>query len=145
MKLVKVNPAYSFNAVDRLVNDFFLQGLHADRYARNEISVKPASNIYDLENSVRIEMQIPGFSKEQVKITLDNDLLIIRGEAAKAEESASNYSRIEFKTQGFEKKFKLNEDLDREKIQANFANGILILTLEKREEVKPVVRNIEIA
>lgn len=145
MKLVKVNPAYSFNAVDRLLNDFFLQGAYADRYARNEMNVQPACNIYDSENSVRIELQIPGFSKEQVKITLDENILIVKGESVKKEDPVSNYSRVEFRTKDFEKKFKLNDNLDREKIQANFLNGVLILTLEKREELKPVVRNIEIA
>ena len=145
MKLVKINPAYSFNAVDRLLNDFFQQGANADRYARNEINTQPATNIYELENSVRIEMQIPGFSKDQVKITLDKDLLVIKGEVSKAEDFGSKYSKVEFKKQDFEKKFKLNDDLDQEKIQANFTNGILVLTLEKKEELKPVVRNIEIA
>ncbi|RKD86492.1 Hsp20/alpha crystallin family protein [Mangrovibacterium diazotrophicum] len=145
MKLVKVNPAYSFNAVDRLLNDFFQEGLKNDRYAKNEIKVQPATNIFDYNEFVKIEMQIPGFSKEQVKITLDNDVLIVKGEMAKEEKEEVNYSRVEFKVSDFEKKFKLNHELDAEKVQANFSNGILILTIAKKEEQKPVVKNIEIA
>lgn len=145
MKLVKVNPAYSFNAVDRLLNDFFQDGLKNDRYAKNEIKFQPATNIFDYNDFVRIEMQIPGFSKEQVKITLDNDVLTVKGEMAKEEKEEVNYSRVEFKASDFEKKFKFNDELDVEKVQANFSNGILILTIAKKEEQKPVVKNIEIA
>ena len=145
MKLVKVNPAYSFNAVDRLLNDFFQEGLKNDRYAKNEIKFQPATNIFDYNEFVRIEMQIPGFSKEQVKITLDKDVLLVKGEIAQEEKEEVNYSRVEFKASDFDKKFKLNDELDVEKVQANFSNGILILTIAKKEEQKPVVKNIEIA
>ncbi len=145
MKLVKVNPAYSFNAVDRLVNDFFNHGLNADRYAKNEMGFQPATNVFELENEFKVELQIPGFSKEQVKITVEKDVLLVKGEVEPKEESQNGYSRVEFKTGNFEKKFKLSEKLDADKIQANFSNGILSLSLPKKEEVKPIVKSIEIA
>ena len=145
MKLVKVNPAYSHNPIDRLLNDFFQQGLNLDRYAKNEIGFQPATNVFEFDDSVRIELQIPGFSKEQVKITLEKDVLVVAGEVANEEKAEPAYSRVEFKALNFEKKFKLNETLDAEKIQAAFVNGVLILSLAKREEVKSIVKNIEIA
>ncbi|WP_163707670.1 Hsp20/alpha crystallin family protein [Mangrovibacterium lignilyticum] len=144
MKFVKVNPAYHVNAVDRLLNDFFQQGLNLDRDAKNEVGFQPATNVLDFENSVKLELQIPGFSKEQVKITLDKDVLVVKGEVSGQEESEATQTRIEFKAGNFEKKFKLNESLNVEKIQANFSNGILTLTIEKKAVSKPVVKSIEI-
>lgn len=145
MKLVKVNPAYGFNAVDRLLNDFFQAGLQTDRYAKGEFPFQPAVNIYEFENSYKLELQIPGFSKEQVKISLDKDVLVIKGEHAETEKDQPKHSRIGFKTGNFEKKFQLPDNLDSEKVQANFENGILTISLAKKEEIQPIVRNIEIA
>lgn len=142
---MKVNPAYSFNAVDRLLNDFFQEGLNHDRYARNEIGFRPATNIFEYKDEVKIELQIPGFSKEQVKITLDKDILLVKGEISKAEEQEAKHAQVEFKASDFEKKFRINKDLDAEKIQAIFSNGILTLSIAKKEEMKPIVKNIEIA
>lgn len=145
MKLVKVNPAYGFNAVDHLLNDFFQQGLQNDRYAKSEFAFHPAVNIYEFENFYKLELQIPGFSKEQVKISLDKDLLVVTGELPSVEKEEAKHGRVGFRLGNFEKKFRLPENLDTEKIQANFENGILVLTLVKKEKVQPTVRNIEIA
>lgn len=145
MKLVNVNPAYSFNAVDRLVNDLFKQGVNVDRYAKNEMGFQPATNVYELENAFKLELQIPGFSKELVKITVEKDLLTIKGEVEQKEAASEGYSKVEFKVENFEKRFKLSEKLDAEKIEANFSNGILSLVVPKREEAKPIVRSIEIS
>lgn len=145
MKLVKVNPAYGFEAVDRLLHDFFQAGLQTDRYAKSEFAFQPAVNIYEFENAYKLEMQIPGFSKEQVKISLDKDVLVVKGELSTVEKEDAKHARIGFKTGNFEKKFQLPDNLNPEKIQANFENGILTLSLAKREEAQPVSRNIEIA
>lgn len=145
MKLVKVNPAYRFSTVDRLLNDLFQQGLQTDRYAKSEFAFQPAVNIYEFEKAYKLEIQIPGFSREQVKISLDKDLLLVKGEFTLAEKEEVKHARVGFRIGNFEKRFHLPEHLDTEKIQANFEDGILTLTLAKREEAQLVVRNIEIA
>jgi len=142
---MRVNPAYSINAVDRLIHDFFQENSNLDRYAKNEIGFNPAVNVFELNDAVRIELQIPGFSKDQVTIILGKDILSVKGEVSESGEDGISFSRVEFRTSGFEKKFKLNADLDADKIQANFTNGILILTITKKEEKKPIVKKIEIA
>lgn len=145
MKLVKVNPAYGFNPIDHLLNDFFQQGIQNDRYAKNEFAFHPSVNLYEFENSYKLEIQVPGFDKEQVKISLEKDILVVKGELPATEKEDAKHALIGFKTSNFEKKFHLPDNLNQEKIQANFENGILTLVLEKKEEVQPVVRNIEIA
>lgn len=145
MRLVKVNPAYSFNAVDRLLNDLFTQEYRSDRYAKKELSWQPATNLFEDEKSVQIELLVPGFEREQVKISVEKDLLVIKGEVAEQEGQTAKYARVEFKPQNFEKKFKLSEKLDAEKIDAAFKNGILKLVVSKKEEAIPQRREIEIA
>ncbi len=144
MRLVRVNnPVNQFNAMDRLLNDFFNQGAHNDSYNKNELACSPATNIYETENSVEIEMSVPGFDKEQVKISVEEKHLIIKGEVQESEKETL-YSHVEFKPQEFEKKFKLTDKVDDEKINASFKNGILKLSIQKKEEAVPQKREIEI-
>ncbi|MGD9928524.1 MAG: Hsp20/alpha crystallin family protein [Mangrovibacterium sp.] len=145
MRLVKVNPAYSFNAVDRLLNDLFAQEYRSDRYAKKELSWQPATNLFEDEKSVQIELLVPGFEKEQVTISVEKDLLVIKGEVAEQEGQTAKYARVEFKPQNFEKKFKLSEKLDDDKIEAAFKNGILKVVVSKKEEAVSQRREIEIA
>ena len=146
MKLVKVNhPGYHVNGVDRLFNDFFNQGVNHDRYNRKELSSQPATNLFENDDAVEIEMSIPGFEKEQVKISVEKDLLIVKGEAEGSAEESKENIRMEFKLQNFEKRFRLSEKMDLEQISASFKNGILKLTVSKKEEAVPQKREIEIA
>lgn len=146
MRLVRVNhPIHQFDAVDRLLNDFFNQDVNKDRYNKNELTCSPATNVYETEGAVEIEMSIPGFDKEQVKISVENGYLHVKGEVKEAEEKSSLYAHEEFKQQGFEKKFKLSDKIDDEKISASFKNGILKLTVQKKKEAVPQKREIEIA
>ncbi len=145
MKLVKVNPAYGYNAIDRLLNDFFVDGLNHDRYAKNEIDFQPATNVYEYEDSVKVELQIPGFCKDQVTITLDKEVLVVAGKVEEVKKAEAKFARIQFKAKNFEKRFKLTDDIDSDNIQAVFENGVLSLSLMKKKEEKQIVRNIEIA
>ncbi|PTN09776.1 Hsp20/alpha crystallin family protein [Mangrovibacterium marinum] len=145
MKLVTANPVSGFYAIDRLLNDLFADSTHQDRIAKNEIRFQPPVNVYEYEDFIKAEMQIAGFRKEQVQIVLDKNELVVRAEAANESDADVKSSRIQFRNRDFEKRFKLSDEIDQEAIQAAFENGILTLTLPKRQEQKPIVRNIEIA
>ena len=145
MKLVKMNPVYHVNAVDRLLNDFFSQNYQTDRLERKELTNQPATNLYDHDDHVAIELSVPGYEKEQIKISVEKDLLIIKGEVANEENQNATYARVEYRPANFEKKFKLSEKLDPEKINAGFKNGILKVSVSKKEEEVTQKRQIEIA
>lgn len=140
-----MNPVYHVNAVDRLLNDFFSQNYQTDRFDRKELTNQPATNLYDQEDHVAIELSVPGYEKEQIKISVEKDLLIIKGEVENEGNQKVTYARVEFKPGNFEKKFKLSEKLDPEKINAGFKNGILKVTVSKKEEEQLQTRQIEIA
>lgn len=101
---------------------------------------KPATNIYESEIGYEIELAIPGFSKENVEITIENDKLKITGTRELME--AKKTFRSEYPHTKFERNFNLSKEIDQDNIKATFENGILLVTLSKREELKP--RSIEI-
>jgi HSP20 family protein len=143
MKFLKVNyPAYQMNHVDRLLNDLLTSEFCFDRYGKNELVSQPATNLYENEQAVEIEMSIPGYEKDQLKIAVNKDLLIVKGEAGKQEENEPKH--VEFRKGNFEKKFRLSDRLDAEKVNAKFKNGILTITVSKKEESIPQRREVEI-
>ena len=109
----------------------------------------PAVNIRETEDSYEVEMAAPGMKKEDFKIELDNNILTISSE--KTDEYEDNekekYSRREFSYQSFQRSFTLpKEVVDDEKIGAQYQNGVLRLTIPKKEEAKQKPpRKIQIA
>jgi len=143
MKLVKVNPFYAHNGVDRLLNEVLSHGSNYDRYDRNELKSAPLANLFETEDAFKLELLVPGFDKERISLSVENDLLVIKGEAEKSEKEYK-YSRVEFEARDFEKSFKLSKKIDQEKIEASFKNGVLIIGLPKKEEAVAVKREIKV-
>ena len=102
-------------------------------------STLPAVNIRENDESFMIEMAAPGLNRENFKVNLDRNRLMISSEF-KDEKNESNekYSRREFSYQSFQRSFTLPEGIiDGDKISAKYNNGILMVSIPKREEVKP--------
>jgi HSP20 family molecular chaperone IbpA len=75
-----------------------------------------------------LELEMPGFKKEDIQINLDNDILTVKGKKKKLEKPASIYVIREFDVDVIERKFKLKEGVRYEKIDAEYNNGILKIT-----------------
>ncbi len=145
MKLVKVNrPFYAHNGLDRLMNEFLNEGCSYDRYAKNELTYNPSTNVFETDNSFALEISIPGYEKEQVSLSVENDLLTVKAEVKETEEKDYKYSRREFAVSDFEKSFKLSKNINQEKIEAAFKNGVLVVTLPKKEEAISIKRQIDV-
>ncbi len=100
----------------------------------------PAVNVKEDQDKFDIEVAAPGMKKEDFKIKLENDLLTICSERKeeRTEEEKGKYSRREFSYQSFQRSFTLPEGhIQRDKISAKYNDGILVIELPKREEVKP--------
>ena len=107
----------------------------------------PAVNILEDENRIQIEVAAPGMKKEDFKIGLDQDRLTVSADVTtENSESGERYSRKEFNYRSFRRLFNIPvESIDGDQIQATYKDGILLLTLPKREELKPKpARAIEI-
>jgi HSP20 family protein len=133
----------SFN---NLIDDFFYGFPSLIRDESNN-TFRPAIpvNITESESGFQLEVVAPGFGKEDFKVDLDKNLLTISAEK-KAEEGKQNVKnlRTEYKYQTFKRTFTVNENIDTENISANYLNGVLIVQLPKKIEVKEPVKQITV-
>ena len=101
-------------------------------------STMPSVNIKETDDNFVLEMAAPGMKKEHFVIELDKDQLTIKSEQnAENEESNEKYTRKEFSYESFQRTFNLNNQvINQSDIQAEYTDGVLRLTLAKREEAK---------
>ncbi|MFK7934687.1 MAG: Hsp20/alpha crystallin family protein [Saprospiraceae bacterium] len=148
MKLVKVNPRrrnYPSTVVnfDNLFNEFFNTGFPQ---AKMNTANNPALNVVELESGYRLELAVPGFNKDSINIEVDQDILSIAGKLETEAKEGEKYTRREFRYGAFKRTFHLPETVDANTINAQFENGVLLITLGLKEEAKPEpARQIEIA
>lgn len=95
----------------------------------------PAINVIENDDRFELQLAIPGYNKKNVTITVDNDILKVEGKDEVATDS--KFRLREFNYTGFAKSFRLPEDIDGQKIEAKFNNGVLSITLNKKEEAIP--------
>lgn len=109
-------------------------------------STIPSANIKESETDFQIELGIPGMKKEDIKIDLEDDVLTISSEQKEEKtEEKDNYTRREFNYSSFSRSFSLPEIVDADKITAEYKDGILNITIPKKESViKKANRKIEI-
>lgn len=108
----------------------------------------PAVNIKETDNDFLIEVAAPGMNKKDFKIHLEDNIMTISSEKeSDKKDEDDGYKRREFCYQSFQRSFNLDEKLvDGDKIAARYAEGILFITLPKREDMKPKPpREIKIA
>jgi len=104
----------------------------------------PATNITEDEKAFYLEMAVPGFSKKDIKISIEKDMLKIFSERTKEENNQEqNYRVREFGQSDFCRTFNLGEHIDQDNIKAEYKDGILSVTLPRKEEVK-IKKEIEI-
>jgi HSP20 family protein len=96
------------------------------------------TDVSEVENSLRITMELPGVDPDDVRLSLENNILTIRGEKKQqAEENNERVHRFERTYGMFERTFALPNTVDVEKIEARYENGVLYVTLPKAERAKP--------
>lgn len=106
----------------------------------------PAVNIKENEKAFIIEMAIPGFTKQEVTVNIENHVLTIASEKQmKSDAETQSYTRKEYGYQSFKRSFNLPKDIvDSDKVSANHVNGELIITIPKVEKEEPKSKLIEI-
>lgn len=99
----------------------------------------PSVNIRESQDGFEVEMAAPGFSKKDFRIELNNDELTISSEKKVESENKDDerFTRREFSYQSFNRTFTLPSTAEPEKINAKYENGILRVSIPKKEEAKP--------
>ncbi len=142
MNTVKRNAAHGFPIV---MDQFFKDILGGTQY--NQLNVPPV-NIRETETAFVLELVAPGLKKENFNIEIENEMLAISSETKieMAEEQDGKFTRREFRTASFKRSFKLPENIKAEEINAAYQDGILGITLPKKEEaLQPAKRIVEIS
>jgi HSP20 family protein len=106
----------------------------------------PAVNIVETKENFQLEFAAPGLQKEDFKIHVDNKKLTVFAQKENKPEQAEEprkFNRREFNYGNFKRSFTLPDSVNADAIQAKYENGLLLLVVPKREEVKP--RTITIA
>lgn len=104
---------------------------------------RPAVDVAEDAESLIFTAEVPGFEKKDISISIEDGVLSISGERS-LERKDDEYHRIERRYGRFERSFTLPRNVDPDKISANLKNGLLVLTLPKREEAKPKQIDIQV-
>ncbi|MCL4690997.1 MAG: Hsp20/alpha crystallin family protein [Candidatus Hydrogenedentes bacterium] len=103
----------------------------------------PAVDLKETEQEYTLEADLPGMKKEDIELSVVDNMISINGERKhEAEEKENGYHRIERRYGTFQRSFEIPGGFDAEKVNARFEDGVLHVTLPKREEAKP--RHIEV-
>jgi len=110
-------------------------------------SSMPAVNIREDEKNFGLDLAIPGIDRKDLKIDINEDVLTISSEIKNAsEENKDGYKRKEFSYASFCRSFYIPENVDRDKIEASYKDGVLTVSLPKQmEEKTKISREIKIS
>ena len=145
MNVVKYDPFRDLRTLqdemNRLFSGSFSRANSQDEVLRGAWS--PSVDIFENKNEIVLEAELPGMSVEDVNISIENNVLTLHGERRfEKKDEGDNFHRVERSYGSFTRSFTLPPTVSSENANAEFNNGVLRLTLAKREEAKP--RRIEI-
>lgn len=146
MTIVKHRPMGSFvTPFDELVNGFFGRDLSHFVGSDDMHRSMPRVNIVDAKAGFKLELLAPGFTKDDLKLNVENDVLTISGEKKQQTlDEHERYTRREFGYTSFKRSFNLPENVDADRIKAEFNDGVLQVVLPKTEPSKPTIRSINV-
>ena len=108
-------------------------------------SAYPKVNVYEYDDKVGIVAEIPGLSKKQIKVDVEDNILTISGDKHSVwDDAKAKVLRRELKQSSFKRSFTLGELLDGDDISANFKDGVLSIEIPKVEPAKPKKHSINI-
>ena len=106
----------------------------------------PKVNVYEYEDKIGIIAEIPGLKKKQLNIEVEDGVLTISGDKHGIEEQdGATVLRRELKASSFKRSFELGEQLDSDSINANFNDGILSISIDKKEPEIPKKKFVKIS
>lgn len=144
-----LDPDSMFSQMDSLFHDLFGPITEKESsLSLFEQAAYPRLDIRDEPNQFVVDVEVPGLSKEDVKVEVNNNVLIVRGDKRKeVEEKQGTYIRRELKRSSFSRQVcALNENCDVENIGASFKDGMLTVTIPKKalEPPKQEVKQITV-
>ena len=148
MTYSKFNAAAPSTSLNKWIDTLFNTTL-ADAMGTDFTNSSPSVNIVEHDAHFTMQLAAPGLQKSDFSINIENDYLVISAEKKTEKEETGNegkFTRREFNYSSFKRSFQLDENINREGIAASYENGVLSITLPKKEETwkKPGTTTIEI-
>ena len=145
MAMVRWEPVRDLLTLQEKMNRMFegsYRGANEEDWALGG-SWAPAVDIYEKDGNIVLKAELPGVDPKDVDVRVENNLLTLRGERKfDTEVKRDNYHRVERSYGAFSRSFTLPNVVDTGNIKAEYRDGVLHMTLPKREEAKP--RQIQI-
>jgi len=135
--LIRFDPFGELLAMQRRLDRLFGSMVPA---SSREDSFETALDMYETDNEVVVKVAVPGFSPDDIQVTLTGDTLTVKGEVKKEQEERDekrNYIKREIRRGSFQRVVVLPSGIKGDETKAEFENGVLVLTVPKAEEVKP--------
>ena len=149
MALIRWDPFREMTSFQERMNRLFSDVLARSPLGEEEITKGawvPAVDIYETHESLILKAELPGITKEDVSVEVEDNTLTLKGEKKfEAEVKEENYHRVERSYGNFQRSFTLPATVDQEKVKAKFKDGILEIRLPKVEEAKPKQIKVEVA
>ncbi len=134
--LVKFNPFGSAVARDLFFDDFFPVA---------QTSFEPRIDVKENEKEFVVRAELPGLSKDDFKLSVENNVLTLEGEKKNEfEEKQDGYFRRERTFGAFRRSFRLTDSVDAKKIKAQYEQGVLNITIPKAEKAKPKLIEVSV-
>ena len=131
MNILRFSKPLVYNACsDRAFNQLF-----RDLESENFYPI-PSANVSEGKESFKIELAIAGYTKEQIGIQFQDNLLIVKGSVEVESNEDEKYLTREFGLKSFIRRFSIPKSVDTDLISAVFLNGILSISIPKKEEMK---------
>ena len=149
MTLVRMNrPVSHMNRTNgyKTFSDLVDEMFNEEKISPNQFIANPPANVIESKFDFRIEIAAPGFVKSDFKIDLDKNLLTISLNKDIDENTEEKYNLKEFDLNSFTRSFRVSDKINTEKINAIYKNGVLQITVQKKEEaIEKPAREIKIS
>ena len=134
----------AFNRLNHGLLPFFNGFTHDEEGTEvSENSRLPRTNIQETDENFVFSMEMPGLAKKEVEVSLENNVLLVKGEKTEEKTEGRNMLRREIRSVKFERSFRIGDGIEQEQIKAKMDNGLLTLTLPKKPE--KVGRKVDVA
>jgi HSP20 family protein len=132
--------------MDRLFDDFLTEWPRVGLWSRSDRALSPDVDIAETEKEITVTAELPGLDEKDIEVNISDNTLTVRGEKkAEKEEKGKTFYRSERSYGAFERVITLPVEVQEEKIEAEFAKGVLTIHLPKSPAAQKKARKIEIA
>lgn len=148
MSILRWDPFHSLLATQKEFDRLFCAAF-SPAFSDSELASRswaPPVDIYETDSSVVLNVELPGVKPDDVEIRVEDNTLHLKGERKfEKEVKEENYHRVERSYGAFSRSFALPSSIDADKVSAGYKDGLLTLTMPKREEAKPKTIKINVS